>query len=148
MNVSWKGLSLNADFAWVLGKYMVNNDYYFAVNPYNFAGYNQSQDVLAEWQESGDITNIPRFGSIMQFDTHLLENASFLRMKNITLAYTFPKSLLKKTKVINGVKIMATGRNLFTLTDYKGADPEIDTNLTYGAYPNTKQFSIGAEITF
>ena len=43
---------------------------------------------------------------------------------------------------------MATGRNLFTLTDYKGADPEINTNLTYGAYPNTKQFSIGAEITF
>ena len=67
-------------------------------------------------------------------------------MKNITLAYTFPKNLLKKTKVINGVKIMATGRNLFTLTDYKGADPEINSNLTYGAYPNTKQFSIGAEI--
>ena len=38
LNVSWKGLSLNADFAWVLGKYMVNNDYYFAANPYNFAG--------------------------------------------------------------------------------------------------------------
>ena len=148
LNVSWKGLSLNADFAWVLGKYMVNNDYYFAVNPYNFAGYNQSQDVLNEWQEPGDITDVPRFGSIMQFDTHLLENASFLRMKNITLAYTFPKSLLKHTKVINGVKIMATGRNLFTLTEYKGADPEINSNLTYGAYPNTKQFSIGAEITF
>ena len=75
LNVSWKGLSLNADFAWVLGKYMVNNDYYFAVNPYNFAGYNQSQDVLDEWQEPGDITNIPRFGSIMQFDTHLLEHS-------------------------------------------------------------------------
>ena len=48
LNVSWKGLSLNADFAWVLGKYMVNNDYYFAANPYNFAGYNQSKDVLNE----------------------------------------------------------------------------------------------------
>ena len=127
---------------------MVNNDYYFAVNPYNFAGYNQSEDVLREWKEPGDITDIPRFGSIMQFDTHLLENASFLRLKNITLAYSFPKSLLKHTKVINGFKIMATGRNLFTVTDYKGADPEINSNLTYGAYPNTKQFSIGAEITF
>ena len=148
LNVTWKGLSLNADFAWVLGKYMVNNDYYFAVNPYNFAGYNQSEDVLREWKEPGDITDIPRFGSIMQFDTHLLENASFLRLKNITLAYSFPKSLLKHTKVINGFKIMATGRNLFTVTDYKGADPEINRNLTYGAYPNTKQFSIGAEITF
>lgn len=148
LNVSWKGLSLNADFAWVLGKYMVNNDYYFAVNPYNFAGFNQSQDVLNQWEEPGDITDIPRFGSIMQFDTHLLENASFLRLKNLSLAYSLPKSLLKHTKIINGVKIMATARNLFTITDYKGADPELDTNLTYGAYPNTKQFSIGAEIIF
>ena len=43
---------------------------------------------------------------------------------------------------------MATARNLFTITNYKGADPEFDTNLTYGAYPNTKQFTIGAELTF
>ena len=62
LNVSWKGLSLNADFAWVLGKYMVNNDYYFAANPYNFAGYNQSKDVLNEWKEPGDITDIPAYG--------------------------------------------------------------------------------------
>ena len=148
LNVSWKGLSLNADFAWVLGKYMVNNDYYFAANPYNFAGYNQSKDVLNEWKESGDITDIPAYGNVMQFDTHLLENASFLRLKNISLSYTLPKNWLLPTKVIQGVRIMATARNLFTITNYKGADPELDTNLTYGAYPNTKQFTIGAELTF
>ena len=148
VNVSWKGLSLNADFAWVLGKYMVNNDYYFAANPYNFAGYNQSKDVLNEWKEPGDITDIPAYGNVMQFDTHLLENASFLRLKNISLSYTLPKNWLLPTKVIQGVRIMATARNLFTITNYKGADPELDTNLTYGAYPNTKQFTIGAELTF
>ena len=148
LNVSWKGLSLNADFAWVLGKYMVNNDYYFAANPYNFAGYNQSKDVLNEWKEPGDITDIPAYGKVMQFDTHLLENASFLRLKNISLSYTLPKNWLLPTKVIQGVRIMATARNLFTITNYKGADPELDTNLTYGAYPNTKQFTIGAELTF
>ena len=148
LNVSWKGLSLNADFAWVLGKYMVNNDYYFAANPYNFAGYNQSKDVLNEWKKPGDITDIPAYGNVMQFDTHLLENASFLRLKNISLSYTLPKNWLLPTKVIQGVRIMATARNLFTITNYKGADPELDTNLTYGAYPNTKQFTIGAELTF
>lgn len=148
LNVSWKGLSLNADFAWVLGKYMVNNDYYFAANPYNFARYNQSKDVLNEWKEPGDITDIPAYGNVMQFDTHLLENASFLRLKNISLSYTLPKNWLLPTKVIQGVRIMATARNLFTITNYKGADPELDTNLTYGAYPNTKQFTIGAELTF
>lgn len=148
LNASWKGLSLTADFSWVLGKYMVNNDYYFAVNPANFAGYNQSQDVLNEWEKPGDITDIPRFGSVMQFDTHLLENASFLRLKNLSLGYELPKSWLLPTKAIKGVKVVATARNLFTATKYRGADPELDTNLTYGAYPNTKQFTIGAEIIF
>ena len=132
LNVSWKGLSLNADFAWVLGKYMVNNDYYFAANPYNFAGYNQSKDVLNEWKEPGDITDIPAYGNVMQFDTHLLENASFLRLKNISLSYTLPKNWLLPTKVIQGVRIMATARNLFTITNYKGADPELDKRAFNG----------------
>ena len=148
LNVSWKGLSLGADFAWVLGKYMVNNDYFFAVNPYNFASFNQSKDVLTEWKNPGDITTVPKYGSIMQFDTHLLENASFMRLKNLSVAYSFPQSLLSRTKVIKGIKIIGTARNLFTVTKYKGADPELNTNLTYGAYPNTKQFTIGAELTF
>ena len=78
----------------ILGKYMVNNDYYFAANPYNFAGYNQSKDVLNEWKEPGDITDIPAYGNVMQFDTHLLENASFLRLKNISLSYILPKNWL------------------------------------------------------
>ena len=148
LNISWKGLALSTDFAWVLGKYMVNNDYYFAANPTQFANFNQSQDVLNEWQNPGDITNMPRYGSVLQFDTHLLENASFLRMKNIALSYTLPKSWMNASKVIRSVKIMASARNLFTITDFKGADPELDSNLTMGAYPNTKQFTVGAEITF
>lgn len=148
LNFAWKGLSLTTDFAWVLGKHMVNNDRYFSVNPIAFEGYNQSTEVLHQWEKEGDITDIPAYGYVMEFDTHLLENASFLRMKNIAVGYDFPKRLLNPTKVIKGFKITASARNLFTVTKYKGADPEIDTNLTYGAYPNTKQFTIGAEITF
>ena len=84
----------------------------------------------------------------MLFDSHVLENASFLRLKNLAIGYQLPKAWLEKTKVIKNFKITASSRNLFTITKYKGADPEIDTNLTYGAYPNTRQFTIGAEITF
>lgn len=148
LNFSWKGLSLGADFAWVLGKHMVNNDRYFSVNPAAFAGWNQSTEVLNEWSQPGDITDIPAFGNVMQFDTHLLENASFLRLKNLAIGYQLPKSILAPTKVIKNFKVTASARNLFTVTKYKGADPEIDSNLTYGAFPNTKQFMIGAEITF
>ena len=148
LNFSWKGLSVGADFAWVLGKHMVNNDRYFSENPAGFAGYNQSVDVLNEWKEPGDVTNIPKFGEVMIFDTHLLENASFLRMKNLSVSYQLPESWMQKTKFIRSCKFTAAARNLFTITKYKGADPEIDTNLTYGAYPSTRQFTIGAELTF
>ena len=100
------------------------------------------------WEKEGDIAKYPAYGYYMEFDDHLLENASFLRMKNLTVSYNLPKSLLNYTKVLNGFKVFATARNLFTLTNYKGADPEIDSNLTYGAYPNSRQFTFGAEIVF
>ena len=148
LNFAWKGLSVGADFAWVLGKHILNNDRYFSENPANFAGMNQSTAVLDEWEQPGDVTDMPAFGEVMQFDTHLLENASFLRLKNLSIGYELPKTWMNKTHFISNVKIIGTARNLFTITKYKGADPEIDTNLTYGAFPNTRQFTIGAEVTF
>ena len=149
LNFSWKGLSVGADFAYVLGKYMVNNDRIFTENSQNaMSGFNQSTAMLNEWKQPGDVTDVPVFGSSRIFDTHSLENASFLRLKNLAIGYELPKAWMEKTKFIRGFKITAAARNLFTVTKYKGADPEIDTNLTYGAYPNTRQFTIGAEITF
>ena len=146
LNFCWKGIGLVADFSYVLGKYIVNNDRYFSENPYNFRGFNQSERVLSMWEKEGDVTQVPKYGQVMQFDTHLLENASFLRMKNLTLSYTLPKKLTKG--IFNNVKIYATGRNLLTFTKYLGADPEIDSNLTYGAYPNSKQVNVGLQLAF
>lgn len=86
----------------------------------------------------------------MQFDTHLLENASFLRMKNISLSYTIPQNLLNKTGFIQGLRAYVTGRNLITITskDFKGIDPEPDSNLTLGMVGNSKQFVFGLDFTF
>ena len=148
VNASWKGIAINADFSYVTGKYIVNNDRYFSVNPAGFKGHNQSKEVLKEWTEPGDKTNIPKFGEQLIFDTHLLEDASFLRLKNLGVSYQLPDKWLRPTKVIKGFKVTFNARNLLTATRYKGADPEVNSNLTYGAYPNTKQFTFGAEITF
>jgi TonB-linked SusC/RagA family outer membrane protein len=148
LTIGYKGLSLSSDFAWVYKKYLVNNDRYFTENPSSFPGFNQSTAVLDEWSSTNKNGNFPAFGNQMQFDTHLLENASFLRLKNISLSYDIPKSLLGYTKVVNGIKVTATARNLFTITKYKGADPEVDSNLTYGAYPNTRQYTVGVEFIF
>ena len=150
LSASYKGLMLNADFSYVLGKYLVSNDYYFANNPAVFGpkGYNQSRDVLNAWKNPGDITDEPAINYERKFDTHLLENASFMRLKNLSLSYDLPKRWMDATKVVRNFRVILTGRNLFTVTKYRGADPEINSNLTYGAFPSTRQFSIGGEITF
>lgn len=150
LDISWKNWSFATDFSWVLGKYILNNDRYYSENP-TVAGpsnWNQSRDILQMWKEPGDVTDIPRYGYGARFDTHLLENASFLRMKNIQLAYRLPQSLLKATKIIKEGTVTIAARNLFTITGYKGADPEVDAPVTTGAYPNTKQFTVGAKINF
>lgn len=149
LTASWKGLTLTADFSYVLGKYLLNNDAYFSNNPYQFiTQLNQDNVVKDIWRNPGDLTLQPAYGSVRQFDTHLLENASFMRLKNLTLSYDLPEQWMSATGFISGVRITATGRNLFTVTKYTGADPEIDSNLSMGAYPNTREYTLGVQVTF
>ena len=143
----WKGFSINADFTWAAKKYMINNDNYFIENANQGLSVNQTTNMLNIWTKPGDITDIPKLGEEIQFDSHLVEDASFLRLKNITVQYSLPKSLLRHTKLTR-VNIFAIGRNLLTWTGYSGYDPEPDTNLVRFNYPNTRQFVFGAEVTF
>ncbi|MEE0119518.1 MAG: TonB-dependent receptor, partial [Bacteroidaceae bacterium] len=145
---SWKGLSITADFAWQAGKYMINNDNYFLKNANQGTSCNQSVDMLNIWTKPGDITDIPKYGEQVQFDTHLLEDASFLRMKNLIVQYSFPEKWMKATKGIQNAKVFFVGRNLFTATKFSGYDPEPDINLVKFNYPNTRQFVFGMELTF
>jgi hypothetical protein len=69
-------------------------------------------------------------------------------MKNISLSYRLPAELLRKTNFFTAARVFVSGRNLLTFTKYLGPDPEVDSNLSLGANPNTKQFTFGAEITF
>jgi hypothetical protein len=71
-----------------------------------------------------------------------------MRMKNITVSYSISEKWLNKTKFFTGAKIYFTGRNLLTWTNYLGPDPEVDSNLSLGANPNTKQYSFGVDFTF
>ena len=145
---SWKGLSVTADFAWQYGKYMTNNDNYFLMNANQGTSFNQAVDMLNIWTKPGDITDIPKYGEQIQFDTHLLEDASFLRMKNLIVQYSLPEKWMKATKGIQNAKVFFVGRNLFTATKFSGYDPEPDINLVKFNYPNTRQFVFGMELTF
>jgi hypothetical protein len=103
---------------------------------------------LDRWEEKGDIAKFAKFGEAIQFDSHLLEDASFIRLKNLTVAYEFPKKWINATGFMQGLRVYFTSRNLLTFTKYTGFDPEADTNLTYGRYPNSRQFVGGIQFTF
>lgn len=146
---SWKGLSLNADFAFVLNKYMLNMDYQFSTNNANAKqGFNQSRDMFKMWKKPGDITDIPSLATENVIDSRVLQNASFLRLKNLTLSYSLPQQWMQATRFFDSVRIYATARNLFTATKYKGGDPEKDGNIALGFYPSTRQYMLGVEVSF
>lgn len=146
----WKGFSAQADFSYVIGKYLVSNDEYFYGNPANFSTMNTNKAVSDFWTPDHRDAKWPDWskGAVMQFDSHLLEDASFLRLKNLQIAYSLPEKALGWQKAVKELKLTFTGRNLLTFTKYTGIDPEINSNLTYGVGGNSKQFLGGIEIKF
>lgn len=147
-NFTWKGLSVIADFAWAADKWMMQNDDYFIKNANNATTWNQRVEMLNIWTKPGQVTNIPAYGYEIQFDDQMIQDASFLRMKTLTVQYDLPKKWLAPTRYIKGVKVFGIARNLFTITSFDGYDPEPDINVVQFNYPNTRQFMFGAELTF
>ena len=146
--LSWKGLSLSTQFSWVADRYMINNDRYFDESNGRFASYNQSSRLLDRWKEPGDVTDIPRHGVYTEFDSRLLEDASFLRLKNVMLSYSFKFAPERKRTVIRGVRAYAQAQNLLTFTKFSGLDPEGTSNIYAAQYPMARQFTFGLDLTF
>lgn len=148
-SLAWKGFSLAAQFSWVADRWMFNNDRYFEESNGLYTAYNQSKRLLYDrWKQPGDITDIPRHGVTPQFDDRFLENASFLRLKNVTLAYAFPQRLLSKTNFFSSARIYLQGQNLLTFTGFTGLDPESSSNVYKAQYPMSRQFTLGVEVSF
>jgi hypothetical protein len=147
--LGWRGIQLSAQFSWVADRWMVNNDRYFEEGNGQFDSNNQSRRLLYDrWKKPGDVTDIPRYGVYPQFDTHLLEDASFLRLKNLSLGYSLPKALLERTRFIAGMRVYAQAQNLLTFTKFSGLDPESLGSVYAAQYPMSRQFTFGLDITF
>ena len=147
--LSWKGLSLSAQFSWVTDRWMFNNDRFFEESNGLYSTYNQSRRLLYErWKQPGDITDIPRYGVTPQMDSRFLEDASFLRLKNLMLGYSLPAKLLEKSKFFSSARIYIQAQNLLTFTAFSGLDPEGSSNVYKAQYPMSRQYSIGIDLTF
>jgi TonB-linked SusC/RagA family outer membrane protein len=146
---SYKNLQLSAFFSWMANKWMVNNTRYFIESQGMFKAYNQSVDMLNYWKQPGDVAvhPHPKYQD-NAFDTRLLEDASFLRLKNVTLAYNFNSDLVRKSKLFRSARIYAQGVNLLTFTKYTGIDPEYYGPAELNMYPHTRTFSVGLDLGF
>ena len=146
--VAWKGFQLDLQFTGMFDRYMWNNERFWLEDPQANGTYNMASSMLDMWMKPGDKTNIPAANVVRQADTMFLEDASFVRLKFAQLSYTLPKNWLNQTGFIKGAKVFLVGRNLLTFTGYQGYDPEVNNTMTFGDYPNTRQYSIGAQLTF
>jgi hypothetical protein len=146
---SYKNVQLSAFFSWMADKWIVNNTRYFTESQGMFMSYNQSTEMLDYWKEPGDQAKHPHPNyQDNQFDTRLLENASFLRLKNLNISYTINPRLLDKTGFFRSARIYAQGQNLLTFTKYKGIDPEYYGVNELNMYPHVKTFTFGIDLGF
>ena len=145
----WKGLSLSAQFSWMAKRYVMNNNRFFEESNGIYSTYNQSKRLLYDrWKKPGDITDIPRYDVVAKLDDRFLENTSFLRLKNLTLAYSLPQSLLRKANFFSAARVYLQGQNLLTWTGFTGLDPEVASNIYRAQYPASRQFTLGVEVSF
>jgi len=122
-----------------------------------FDSKNQSVSVLDRWQQAGDITDIPKPGNInnVRNSSRFIEDGSYVRLKSVTLSY---KLLTKNSgvKFIKDMSVYVTGRNLITLTNYSGFDPEVNAfgssavqmGIDYGTYPQSRSVVVGLNVEF
>jgi hypothetical protein len=120
--------------------------------------YNSAAIVANRWTASNPSTTVPRAVETSQvyLDSRYIEDASFLKLKNLTIGYTFPFKITQNRD--SKLRIFVSAQNLLTFTKYKGLDPEAsryggdETNGLYqgidlGAYPSSIGFNIGASVT-
>ncbi len=153
--LKWKNLSLNAMIQGVggaqalyVGKFMSQSDV--------IGNYNRDRQILDAWSPTHTHTSIPRLskndpnGNFATPSDWYLEDASYLRLKNVTISYDLT-SLLRKWSHLkernSSLSVYASGENLLTLTDYSGMDPECG-GWDAMRYPLSRTFSLGVKLTY
>lgn len=155
--VKWKDLQLTTFFYGRVGQKVINQARMDLESMYNTK--NQSTAVLHRWRAEGDDTEIPRALYGMGYNylgsDRFVEDASFIRLKTISLNYNFPKKFLERLGIgISRANLFVTGYDLFTWTKYKGQDPEVSlptaTKLVKdnSQTPVSKRYAFGLTVNF
>lgn len=158
--LSYKGLDLSVFFQGSYGNDMFNGSRLFLESLQG--GDNQLAVVTKRWQKPGDITFVPdatsdpvRAASNKRVSSRFIEDGSYLRLKNLTMGYSFNKKRLAARKIA-GLRFYVSGQNLLTFTNYTGLDPEVNyrgnDNAVIGTdfftYPQARAYTFGFNLTF
>ena len=155
-NFQYSNFDINIFFQWSYGNDILNANKLIFENNYQ-PNLNQFASYADRWTPENPTSDIPcatSSGSKRVYSSRIIEDGSFLRLKSLTLGYTFPKSMISKVN-LDKLRLYVAGQNLWTLTNYSGYDPEVsvrNTALTpgmdYSAYPRAWSINFGVNINF
>ena len=157
-NFTYRGFDLSIFFQWSYGNDILNaNRLFFESSNNKSRELNQYASYADRWTPENPDSDIPvasTSSSNKVFSSRIIEDGSFLRLKTLTLGYTFPKAMIAKAGLSN-VRLYIAGQNLWTLTGYSGYDPEVSVRntaltpgLDYSSYPRTYTISFGVNLGF
>ena len=155
-NFTWKGFDLNIFMQWSYGNDILNANRLVFENCAGKSNRNMFKTFADRWTMDNQSSNIARANAqgSQVYSSLYVEDGSFLKLRNITLGYTFPKKVLNKMK-ISSLRLYLAAENIATLTNYSGMDPEVSVRhsvLTPGfdwsSYPRAFNASFGLNITF
>lgn len=156
----YKGFDFSVLFSFSLGNKIYDESAAMQVGTIGESQWNQRKEVLNRWQKEGDVTNVPRLstenGALYHTDRWLYD-ASFVRLRNLSIGYTLPESITSKIK-LKKARIYVSGQNLLLFTPYEFGDPEVlrfarsnqERNLAFAvpylATPQVRTMMIGVNI--
>ncbi len=156
-NFTFGNIDLGITFSFQEGNYSLNLQRYFRErNPLSGGVFSK---VLDRWQKPGDITDVPRLTSVgnnytIDQNSRYLEDASFIRLKQLTVGYKIPQSIVSRVK-LSGARLYFVGSNLKLWTKYDGdpesnvtSDPTAQGIGSFGTPPQPIGFQFGLNVTF
>lgn len=157
-NFSYAGFDLSIFFQWSYGANVLNANKLMFETGYNRRrDLNQYASFADRWTPDNADSNIPRVSTSSAnnlFSSRLIEDGSYLRLKTLSVGYTFPKRVTDKLK-LKKARVYVSGQNLFTLTTYSGYDPEVSIRnsaltpgLDFSSYPRAKSVNMGVNVNF
>lgn len=151
----WRGVDLGFLFQFTVGNDLYNATRLFCTQTLD-ERTNQYAEVRDRWTPTNASSRVPAFDGYVKSELYsrFVEDGSFLRLKHLTLGYSFPENFLKKAHV-RRFRLYTTMQNLFCLTRYSGYDPEVNIKnsplmpgFDWGAYPKSRVFTFGLELQF